>query len=223
MAKHTRVSEPRRPRVGGAAIAALVVGALLIGGTGTFAFWRDAATTAGPGTIKLGTLTAGVTGPVITTVPIATIPSYGKVPTGAVGAIPGVQAQRLTYTVTNTGSTRAPARMAVRVLAPVGSGATAAWNAVRATTGFSATVSINGGTATTIPAASITATGIDYSVANAGVIQPAASATVAVTISLGTLVPGIATLRPYDSTTLNATNLLALAPVFTLTQVPRST
>src|SRR5699024_10652272 len=83
-----------------AAAAAAAAGALLIGGGATYAEWSDSAESESS-TVTAGTLTAGIAQSGPANVSTGSNPNI-VVPTGSKGIIPGVQAQRWTYTVTNS-------------------------------------------------------------------------------------------------------------------------
>lgn len=94
---------------------AVTLAVLLVGGAGSLAYFKDSAP--GPeAKISAGSLDMTVSGPVVADVPFVTVPP-GTNPAGVVkqpgseGTIPGIQNQTLTYTVTNTGSERAVAKL----------------------------------------------------------------------------------------------------------------
>jgi hypothetical protein len=201
-----------------ALVATAAVGVLLIGGIPAYAYLTDAKTgTALP--ITAGNLTATASAPTVGTTSIGSVTAGGRyvVRAGTPGMVPGVQAQTLTYTVTNTGSARAPASAAVRVLSTAITDS-AAWTAIQPY--LAVTAKIGSGTATPV---TTSAAGIDATVTSTTAIQPQASTTVVLSFSIpatsGTT-DLLATLQPYAGTGgLTIRSILTLQPQFTLSQV----
>ena len=83
-----------------AAAAAAAAGALLIGGGATYAAWSDS-TESETTKVRAGTLEAEIAQSGPTSASTGSNPNI-VVPAGSKGIIPGVQAQRWTYTVSNS-------------------------------------------------------------------------------------------------------------------------
>jgi len=204
------------------AVAALVLGVLLIGGSGSFALW-NAQKTGTALNFTSGTLTASVAAPTMATTSLGSAPSGVVVRSGSVGLIPGIQGQTVTYVITNTGSARAPAKITVNTKATVQAGATTQWGIIQPY--LSASFTVNGGASTAIPASNITASGIDDTHTTTVVLQPQSTATIVFSFSLPATSGGndlTRTLQAARSTTTSINQLLVFAPVFRLDQVPRA-
>jgi hypothetical protein len=205
-----------------AAVAAAVLGALLLGTPGSFAKLTSTASGT-PLVITSGTVTATVSGPTTGKVTTGTAPSGVVVDAGSAGIIPGIQDQTLTYTVTNSSSSASPA--AITSIRIVSSGIlnSSEWTDIQPYLGVS--VAVNGGTAVTIPSSAITSSGIDATVSSSANLQPGSSGTVVVeftipaTASAGTI-DLLRTLQPDRSSGLTIASIVGVAPVFTLTQTP---
>jgi len=213
----------RQPYV--VAAGALLVGMLVINAPGTYALWND--TQAGTAvTIKTGNLSATISAPVVGTAPQAAAPAGVVVRAGSKGMVPGVQAETLTYTVTNTGSDRVPAKVSFVVHGHRDAAATAAWTAIQPR--LTVSMSVTGSGSQALPTAGITATDAPLAnVTSAVVIQPGATANIVFTFSLPASGGTTATDWPRVLQQYRAGNgvsvgsLLQLHPVVTLTQVPR--
>jgi hypothetical protein len=199
------------------AITAAVLGVLLIGGVPTLASF--AATSTGTAlSITSGSLSGTVSAPVVGTAAIAAAPTRVIVRPGTPGMVPGVQSQTLTYTVTNTGSARAPAAASVRVLSTAVTDS-AAWGGIQPYLQVTAQI----GSAAAVPVTA-TASGIDVTVTSTAAIQPGASVPVVLTFTLPATSGGIdlyTALLPYAGTSsgLGIRSILTLQPQVTLTQV----
>lgn len=214
---------PRQPYV--VAAVALLLGFLLIGGAGTYALWSD--TQAGtPVVIQTGNLSATISAAVTGTTAMAAAPAGVVVRAGSTGMVPGVQAETLTYTVTNTGTAGVPAKLSFVTHGHRDAAATTAWAAIQPH--LTVTVSATGTGAVALPTSGVTTT--DAALAtftSAVIIQPGASANIVFTFSLpasgGTPATDYPrTLQQYRAANgISASTLLQLHPVVTLTQVPR--
>lgn len=200
------------------AITAAVLGALLIGGVPSYASFASSVNGAQL-RILSGTLGATISAPSVGTASIATAPSRVVVRPGTPGMVPGVQSQTLTYTVTNTGSARAPASASVRVLSTAVTDA-AAWTAIRPSLQVTARIGSD-------PAVAVatTATGIDATVTSTAAIQAGATTPVVLTFTLPASSGGVdllTALLPSAGTSsgLSIRSILAMQPQVTLTQVP---
>ena len=154
---------------------------------------------------------------------MASAPAGVVVRPGSSGMIPGIQAQTISYVVTNTGSTRVPAKISINTKATVQAGAQTTWDTVRPY--LSASFTVNGGASTAITGSNITASGIDDSKATTIVIQPSSTATIVFTFSLPATSGGNDLTRTLQATRSGSAaihQLLVFAPVFTLIQVPRA-
>jgi len=207
------------------AVGALLLGFLLLGGQGTFALWND--TQAGaPVIIKTGNLSATISAPVVGHTAMAAAPAGVVVRAGSNGMVPGVQAETITYTVTNTGSAGVPAKLSFVTFGHRDAATATAWAAIQPH--LTATVSATGTGSVALPTAGITTT--DAAVAtftSAVIVQPGASVNIVFTFSLpasgGTPATDYPrTLQQYRAGNgISVSSLLLLHPVVTLTQVPR--
>jgi hypothetical protein len=207
-----------------AAVAAAVLGALLLGTPGSFATLSSSAT-GSQIVISSGTVVASVAGPIVGTVTTGSAPSGVVVDAGSVGIIPGIQDETLTYSVTNSSSSATPAAItSIRILSSSILSATQ-WADIQPY--LSITVAVNGGAATALTSTAITSTGVDGTVSSSANIQPGATVPVVVeftipaTASAGTL-DLLRTLQPDRSSALTVASILSLAPVFTLTQTAKA-
>jgi hypothetical protein len=203
-----------------AAVVAAVLGVLLLGTPGSFANLSSTAT-GSPLVITSGTVSASVTGPTAGTVTTGTAPAGVVVDAGSAGIIPGIQDQTLTYQVTNSGSSATPAAISSIHVVSTSVTDTTRWADIRPY--LSVTVAVNGGAAITVPSSAITSTGIDATLSFSANVQPGATVSVVVeftipaTASAGTI-DLLRTLQPDRSTGLTIASIIAIAPVFTLTQ-----
>lgn len=160
-----------------AAAAAAAAGAMLIGGGATYAAWSDSAESESS-TITAGTLTASIAQNGPTSVSTGSKPNI-VVPAGSKGIIPGVQAQRWTYTVTN--STKS-ATAAVGTLDIAGTPSSADdYAAVRSYLRASASID---GTKTDIPSSAFTSSGFSHKVDLGKTLKPGGTATVTLDLSM---------------------------------------
>jgi hypothetical protein len=201
-----------------AAVAAAVLGVLLLGSPGSFAS-LSATKTGSSLVITSGTITASVSGPTTGTVSTGTAPAGVVVDAGSVGIIPGIQAQTLTYSVTNSSSSASPAAISsVRVLS---TGITDATRWAHIQPYLAVTVAVNGGAAVAVPSSAITSTGIDATLSFTTNVQPGTTVPVVISFTIpassGTI-DLLRQLQPDRSTTLAIASIISLAPVFTLTQ-----
>lgn len=160
-----------------AAAAAAAAGVLLIGGGATYAAWSDSAESESS-TITAGTLTASIKLEGQSNLKTGTNPSI--VPTsGSKGIIPGVQAQRWTYTVTNSAKSAAAATVVLEISgAPANSDAYAAMRPyLRAST----TVE---GTKKDVPNSAFGSTGFSHSVDVGKTLSPNSSVTIMLDLSI---------------------------------------
>ena len=160
-----------------AAAAAAAAGALLIGGGATYAAWSDSAESESS-TVTAGTLTAGIAQNGPTNVSTGSNPNI-IVPTGSKGLIPGVQAQRWTYTVTNSAKS---ATAAVGALDIVGSPSNADdYAAMRTYLRASATID---GTKKDIPNSAFSSSGFSHKIDLGKTLKPGDAATVTLDLSI---------------------------------------
>jgi alternate signal-mediated exported protein len=160
-----------------AAAAAAAAGALLIGGGATYAAWSDSAESESS-TVTAGTLTAGIAQSGPANVSTGSNPNI-VVPTGSKGIIPGVQAQRWTYTVTN--STKS-ATSAVGTVEVVGLPSNADdYAAMRSYLRASATVD---GTKKDIPSSAFTSSGFSHKIDLGKTLKPGGTATLTLDLSM---------------------------------------
>jgi hypothetical protein len=201
-----------------AAVAAAVLGALLLGSPGTFAS-LNATKTGSSVVITSGTITASVAGPTTGTVSTGTAPAGVVVDAGSVGIIPGIQAQTLTYSVTNSSSSASPAAISsIRVVSTSITDATR-WGHIQPY--LAVTVAVNGGSAVAVPSSAITSTGIDATISGTVNVQPGATVPVVISFTIPATSGTIDLLRqlqPDRSSALMIASIIGLAPVFTLTQ-----
>ena len=156
----------RRAVFAGAAAAA--AGALLIGGGATYAAWSDSAESESS-TVTAGTLTAGI---------VQNGPTNVST-TGSKGLIPGVQAQRWTYTVTNSAKS---ATAAVGTVDIVGSPSNDNdYAAMRPYLRASTTVD---GTKKDIPNSAFTSSGFSHKIDLGKTLKPGDAATVPLDLSI---------------------------------------
>jgi alternate signal-mediated exported protein len=201
-----------------ALIAVAAAGVLLIGGIPAYAYFNATATGSGLA-INSGNLTATVSAPTTGTTSIGTVPA-GRyvVRAGTPGMVPGVQAQTLTYTVTNTGSARSPASASVRVRSTAITDS-AAWSAIQPY--LTVTAKIGSGAATAV---ATSAAGVDGTVTSTSAIQPVGTSTITVTFSIPATSGGVdllTALQPYSGTGgLAIRSIVTIQPIVTLTQVP---
>lgn len=160
-----------------AASAAAAAGALLIGSGATYAAWSDSAESETT-KIKAGSLTAAIDQQGPTNVKTGDNPSIVVSP-GSNGIVPGVQAQRWTYTVTNSAES-ATAAAGTLDLAGTASNVDD-YTAIRPYLRASATVD---GTKKNIPNSAFTAAGFTHSVDLSKKLAPGDSATVTVDLSM---------------------------------------
>lgn len=207
-----------------AATAAAVLGVLLIGTPGSFAS-LSATASGSPLVITSGTITATVSGPTVGIVATGTAPAGVVVDTGSQGIIPGIQDETLTYSVTNNSSSASPAAISSIEVVSSGLVNSSAWADIEPY--LSATVKLNGGAATPLPAGAFNATGIDGTVASSVNLQPGATVPVVVefsipaTASSGTI-DLLRTLQADRSSSVSIASIITVAPVITLTQTPRA-
>jgi alternate signal-mediated exported protein len=200
-----------------ALVATAAAGALLIGGIPAYAYFT-ASSTGSALSITSGSLAASATGPVTaTTTTGATAPAGTVVRPGSAGIVPGLQAQTLTYTVGNTGTARARASLAFRVLTSSIADASA-WAAIQPYLVVTAQIGSD-------PAVAVatTSAGIDQTVTSVASIAGGASTNVVLTFSIPATSGGVDLLRALQasrSTTTSIRSVLNLAPQITLTQVP---
>jgi hypothetical protein len=203
-----------------AAVAAAVFGVLLLGSPGSFAKLTASATGSSLA-ITSGTISASVTGPTTGTVTTAAAPAGVVVAAGSVGIIPGIQAQTLTYSITNSSSSASPA--AISSIHVVGTSIldTTRWADIQPY--LAVTVAVNGGTPIALPASTITSAGIDATVSTSGNVQPGTTVPVVISFSIpATASSGtidlLRTLQADRSSGLAIASIIGVAPVFTLTQ-----
>ncbi|MDQ1547012.1 MAG: hypothetical protein QOH69_1916, partial [Actinomycetota bacterium] len=148
-----------------------------------------------------------------------TAPAGVVIDTGSAGIIPGIQDQTLTYQVTNSGSSATPAAIGSIHVVSTSVTDTTRWADIRPY--LSVTVAVNGGAAITVPSSAITSTGIDATLSFSANVQPGATVPVVVELTIpasaGTI-DLLRTLQPDRSTGLTIASIIAIAPVFTLTQ-----
>lgn len=159
------------------AVAAATAGALLLGGNATYAAWSDSDSSERT-TITAGDLRAEIaqTGPSA----VKTGTSPGIYPTnGSRGIIPGIQAQRWTYTVTNSSDSDVAAGGTLEIKGSISSAADYA--AILPYLRASATVA---GNARTIPNSAFTSTGFSHTIALGEPLKPGKTVNVELTISM---------------------------------------
>ena len=203
-----------------AAAAAAVLGVLLLGSPGSFASLTSTASGT-PVVITSGTISASVAGPTVGTVTTGTAPSGVVVNTGSVGIIPGIQDQKLTYSVTNSSSSATPAAITSIEVVSTSILNSSAWTDIRPY--LSITVAVNGGAPVALSPTAITATGIDGTVTSTTNLQPGATVPVVVEFSIPATsgsVDLLRTLQADRSSGLSVASIIGVAPVFTLTQTP---
>jgi hypothetical protein len=213
----------RQPYV--VAAGALLVGMLVINAPGTYALWND--TQAGtPVTIQTGNLSATISAPVLGTSAIAAAPAGVVVRPGTTGMVPGVQAQTLTYTVTNTGSERVPAKVSFTTHGHRDPATAAAWTALQPH--LKVRVAMTGTGEAELPTSGVTTTDsplADFTSQVPVILQPGATVNIVFTFSIPNSVGTAAELRSLQQygagSSASASSLLHLHPVVTLTQVPR--
>jgi hypothetical protein len=205
-----------------AAVAAAVLGVLLLGTPGSFA--KLSTTVSGtPLVITSGTVSASVTGPTVGSVSTGTAPAGVVVNTGSAGLIPGIQDETLTYSVSNSSASATPAAItSIRVLSSSIANAPA-WADIQPY--LSVTVAVNGTTAVALPSTAITSSGIDGTVTSSANLQPGTTVPVTVEFTIpGTASAGtidlLRTLQADRSSGLTVASIINVAPVFTLTQTP---
>lgn len=160
-----------------AAAAAAAAGALLIGGGATYAAW-SASTESETTKVRAGTLEAEIAQSGPTSVSTGSNPNI-VVPAGSKGIIPGVQAQRWTYTVSNSTES---ATAAVGTLDIAGTPSSADdYAAVRTYLRASATVN---GTKKDIPSSAFTTSGFTHKVDLGKTLKPGGTATVTLNLSM---------------------------------------
>jgi len=201
-----------------AAIATAAVGVLLIGGIPAYAYFRGTATGAAA-SISSGGLSATISAPTSGTSSIGTAPTRVVVRAGTPGMVPGVQAQTLSYTITNTGTARSPASASVRVVSAAVVDTTT-WAGIQPY--LQVTATIGAGAATAVATSSA---GIDGTVTSTAAIQPGASVQVVLTFTLPASSGStdlLVALLPYAGTSsgVGIRSILTLQPQVTLTQVP---
>jgi hypothetical protein len=200
-----------------AAVAAAVLGVLLLGSPGTFAS-LSATKTGSSLVITSGTITASITGPTTGTVSTGAAPAGVVVDAGSVGIIPGIQAQTLTYSVTNSSSSASPAAISSIHIVSTSIIDATRWGHIQPY--LAITVAINGGTPVAVTSG-ITAAGIDATVSTNGNVQPGATVPVVISFAIpatsGT-VDLLRQLQPDRSSGLAIASIISLAPALTLTQ-----
>lgn len=160
------------------AVVAATAGALLLGGNATYAAWSDSQRS-GQSTITAGDLKANNITQIGPTA-VKTGTSAGIYPaTGSEGIIPGIQAQRWTYTVTNSPDSAVSADGTLEIAGAVSDSTD--YTAIRPYLRASTTI---GNTTTDIPNSAFTADGFHYEVDLDTTLQPGESVTVDLTISM---------------------------------------
>ena len=203
-----------------AVTAAAVLGALLIGAPGSFAKFNSTKTGATLA-ITSGTITASVSSPTTGTVSTGTAPSGVVVNTPTTGMVPGIQDETFTYTVTNASSSASPAAITAVEVKSASITNSTAWSDIRPYLGV--TVKVGTATAVAVPSAGITSAGIDSVVTTTGNVKAGSTLTVVITFDLpATGSPGSVDLTRTLQGDQNVANILQLAPIFTLTQIPRA-
>lgn len=201
-----------------AAVAAAVLGALLLGSPGSFAS-LNATATGSSLVITSGTISASVAGPTTDTVTTGTAPAGVVVDAGSVGIIPGIQAQTLTYSVTNSSSSASPA--AISSIHVVSTSITNATRWAHIQPYLAVTVAVNGGPPVAVPSSAITSTGIDAAIPGTVNVQPGATVPVVISFTIPATSGAIDLLRqlqPDRSSGLAIASIIGLAPEFTLAQ-----
>lgn len=202
------------------AAVALVAAFVLIGGSATLARW----VVTKPGTavvITTGTLVGRATGPTIAyPATVAATPAGVVVRPGSAGIVPGLVTETLTWTVFNDGSPGLPAKVSMSIASAITD--STRYTAVQGS--LAATVSIGGAPATAL---TVGTTGIGGTIPQSTVVvQPGASTTIVVTLSIPATSSGGADLlrglQSQRSTALTAASFITLTPTFTLTQVPKA-
>ncbi|MET0854760.1 MAG: hypothetical protein ABWY30_09015 [Microterricola sp.] len=200
------------------ALATGLAAVLLLGAQGSLASLTDSA--AGPATvIQSGSLSMAVGNPTAAVNEVyGTAPAGVVVRPGSTGIIPGVQRQSYTYTITNTGTARATARLsaALAFSSPV----EPRYSALRSS--LQVSVSIDGQPEMIVVAAGSMASGA-ATVAlpeQALVFTPNTQHTVVVRFSIPATSGTAAALIDSRSAAAEAVALFTFTPTFTLTQVP---
>lgn len=205
------------------ALVAGLAAVLLLSAPGSMAYLTDA--TPGQATIiQSGNLSMSVSAPTAVATEV-----YGTAAAGTVvrknganntpGIVPGIQRQSYTYTVTNTGSARATARLSASL--GFSSLIDPRYSALR--TALQVSVSIDGAADVVVVAAgSMPVTAGSIAVPEQTLVfAPGIAHTVTVRFSIPSAGTGtsFATLGGRSAST-SATSLFTLTPTFTLTQVP---
>ncbi len=210
------------------AAAAIATGAcvLLTGGPTTSASWADSKSTAAV-QVRGGALTAALSqsGPSnwlsYDTLKAAPGNVVASVP-DAVGIIPGREGQRWTYTVTSSTAAPKPSTVRSRISVRIRTNAvTGPWPTVAPY--LSVGLQDESGTWHHVPAAHVTAAGVDHTVSLPGTLAPGASRTFHVAMWTDAVVGGVdvpMALRGTRSTTAAYRQMATMANVVTLTQVP---
>lgn len=160
-----------------AAAGAAAAGALLISGGATYAAWSDSAESEST-TITAGDLKAEISQSVPTDVPVGTNPSIYP-SSGSKGIIPGVQAQRWAYTITNTEESAVPATGTLDI---TGSPSNADdYAAMRPYLRASTTID---GTKNDIPTSAFTSGGFSHSVVLGKKLRPGDSVKITLDLSM---------------------------------------
>lgn len=199
------------------ALAAGIAAVLLLGAPGSLAYLNDS--TPGQATvIQSGNLGLSVASPAAAVDEIyGTAPAGMVVRSGSTGIIPGVQRQSYTYTITNTGSARATARLSavLALSAPQEPRYTAARSAMQLS------VSIDGQPEVVVvaPSAMPAGTGSVAVPQQTIIFAPNVAHTVTVRVSIPSG-GAAATLNGSRSGAVTAAALFTFTPTFTLTQVP---
>ena len=199
------------------ALAAGLAAVLLLGAPGSLAYLTDSA----PGqatVIQSGSLSLTVASPTAAVDEVyGTAPAGVVVRPGSTGIIPGVQRQSYTYTITNTGSARATARLSA-VLA-LSAAQEPRYTAVQSA--MQVSVSIDGQPEVVVvaPTAMPTGTGSVAVPQQTILFAPNVAHTVTVRVSIPAG-SAAASLYGSRSAAVNAAALFTFTPTFTLTQVP---
>ena len=203
-----------------AVTVATVLGVLLIGAPGAFA--KFGATKTGASlAITSGTISASVSAPTTGTASTGSAPAGGVLNPGTVGMVPGIQDETLTYTVTNSASSASPAAITVVEVASSSVVSSTAWADIRPY--LTVTGKVGTATAVTVPSSAITAAGIDGTVTTTGNVKAGSTLTVVIQFDLpATASSGTVDLTRTLQADQNIGNILQIAPVFTLTQIPRA-
>lgn len=199
------------------ALAAGLAAVLLLGAPGSLAYLNDS--TPGQATvIQSGSLSLSVASPAAAVDEIyGTAPAGIVVRPGSAGIIPGVQRQSYTYTITNTGSARATARLSA-VLA-LSAAQEPRFTAARGA--MQVSVSIDGQPEVVVvaPSAMPSGTGSVDVPQQTIVFAPNVAHTVTVRVSIPSG-SAATTLLGSRSGAVTAASLFTFTPTFTLTQVP---